>query len=435
MNRSWISRPVKHGLQGTLQIPGDKSVSHRALILGSLAQGRSHVRGFLESEDTRATADMFRAMGVQIDIPEAGQRIVHGVGVHGLKVPAATLDCGNSGTSMRLMAGLLAGQAFDSTLIGDESLNQRPMQRITVPLANMGAVLETDANGCPPLRIKGGQALSGRKHAPDVASAQVKSAILLAGLYADAPTEVQELRPTRDYTERMLAGFGANIEFTPGWVRLVPGNPLKAQDIVVPSDFSSAAFLIVAAAITPGSHLVLQQVGLNPRRTGLLDALRMMGADISLTHQREVAGETMADITICHAPLKGITVPTELVPDMIDEFPALFVAAATASGVTTVSGAAELRVKESDRISGMAHGLQAMGIEATETPDGMRIVGGHLQGGTVDSLGDHRLAMSFAAAGLVATAPVVIEDCANVAVSFPNFVELARTCGFDLSDD
>lgn len=431
MSVTWIGKPGGP-LHGRVDVPGDKSVSHRALMLAALAEGRSHVRGFLEGDDTRATARILQQLGVRIDTPAPGQRVVHGVGLHGLRAPTGVLDCGNSGTGMRLLAGLLAGQAFNSELVGDASLSRRPMRRVTEPLEAMGARIDTAADGCPPLRVRGGRSLAGITCAPPMASAQVKSAILLAGLYADGDTVVNEVRPTRDYTERMLAAFGWPVRFSPGRVHLAGGGRLRATEVDVPGDFSSAAFFVAAACVVPGSVLRVCGVGLHPRRAGLLEALRLMGADVRTENAREVAGETVADLVVRHAPLHGIEVPEVLVADMIDEFPALFVVAATADGVTTVRGAAELRVKESDRIASMATALRALGIRVDETPDGARIHGGRLQGGTVDALGDHRLAMSLAVAGQVAAAPVHIRDCANVATSFPGFRDLATGCGFVL---
>jgi 3-phosphoshikimate 1-carboxyvinyltransferase len=429
----WLSSPVAAPLRGVLRVPGDKSVSHRAIMLAALADGRSHIRGFLEGEDTRATARAFAQMGVRIDAPAPSERIVHGVGLHGLRAAGAPIDCGNAGTGMRLMTGLLAGQAFDSVLVGDESLSRRPMRRVTEPLARMGARIGCEEGGLPPLRIAGGAALQGIDYTLPVASAQVKSALLLAGLYAQGETHIVEPHPTRDYTERMLAAFGWPIAFAPGEARLRGGHRLQARDVDVPADFSSAAFFLVAAAITPGSELRLERVGMNPRRTGLLHALRRMGADIREENPAEQGGEPVADLVVRHAPLRGIEVPVELVPDMIDEFPALFVAAAAAQGPSVVRGAAELRVKESDRLAAMAAGLAALGIAVDEAPDGATIHGGRLQGGAVDSRGDHRIAMSFAVAGLVAAAPVRIGDCANVATSFPDFGALAAQAGFRLA--
>ena len=419
-------------LRGTLDIPGDKSVSHRAVMFAALADGTSHIEGFLEGEDTRSTAAIFARLGVRIETPSPSQRVVHGVGVDGLRSPDGELDCGNAGTGMRLLAGLLAAQPFDSVLVGDESLSRRPMRRVTGPLAQMGARIDTEHDGTPPLRIHGGQRLHGIDFASPVASAQVKSAVLLAGLYAEGETRVVEPHPTRDYTERMLAAFGVDIAFSPGEARLRGGQRLRATDIAVPADFSSAAFFIVAASIIPGSEVLLRAVGLNPRRTGLLSALRLMGADIVEENHGEHGGEPVADLRARYAPLRGARIPEALVPDMIDEFPALFVAAAAAEGQTIVSGAAELRVKESDRLGAMAGGLRGLGIQVDETPDGATIHGGSIGGGAIDSHGDHRIAMAFAIAGQLSTGQIRIDDIANVATSFPGFDTLAQSAGFDL---
>jgi 3-phosphoshikimate 1-carboxyvinyltransferase len=426
----WRSGPAGP-LHGSVGVPGDKSVSHRALMFAALADGPSRIRGFLEGEDTRATAAVLQQLGVRIDAPADGERLVHGVGLHGLRGSGEPLDCGNAGTGMRLLAGLLAGQAFDSTLVGDASLSKRPMRRVTDPLAAMGARIDTH-DGLPPLHVHGGQPLRGIRYELPVASAQVKSALLLAGLYADGETEVIEPHPTRDYTERMLAAFGWPIAFEPGRAKLSGGHALRATDVEVPADFSSAAFFLVAASIVPGSGLRLPAVGLNPRRTGLLEALRLMGADIRVENARSSGGEPVGDLVVCHAPLHGVELPEALVPDMIDEFPALFVAAAVAEGRTTIRGAAELRVKESDRLAAMATGLRVLGAHVEEAPDGAVIEGGALAGGTVESLTDHRIAMSFAVAGLVAEGPVRINDCRHVATSFPGFMALANGCGFAL---
>ncbi|HEL3783296.1 TPA: 3-phosphoshikimate 1-carboxyvinyltransferase [Stenotrophomonas maltophilia] len=429
----WIARKGQP-LQGSLTIPGDKSVSHRSVMFAALADGTSHIEGFLEGEDTRATARIFSQLGVRIETPSPSQRIVHGVGIDGLKAPEAPLDCGNAGTGMRLLAGLLAGQAFDCTLIGDESLSGRPMRRVTGPLSQMGAKIDTESDGTPPLQVHGGQALHGIDFASPVASAQIKSAVLLAGLYAQGETSVVEPHPTRDYTERMLSAFGVEIDFSPGKARLRGGQRLRATDIVVPADFSSAAFYLVAASIIPGSELRLKQVGLNPRRTGLLHALRLMGADITEENPAEQGGEPVADLVVRYAPLKGARIPEALVPDMIDEFPALFVAAAAAEGQTVVTGAAELRVKESDRLAAMATGLRALGMQVDETEDGATLHGGvRLGSGTIESHGDHRIAMAFAIAGQISDGEVRINDIANVATSFPDFDGLARSAGFNLA--
>jgi 3-phosphoshikimate 1-carboxyvinyltransferase len=427
----WLAAPGR-ALSGDFAVPGDKSISHRAVMLAALADGTSRIQGFLEGEDTRATAAIFAAMGVRIDAPSASTRIVHGVGIDGLRAPAAALDCGNSGTAMRLLAGLLAGQRFDTVLGGDASLSRRPMLRVMAPLRAMGADIDSGDGERPPLRIRGGRDLRGIHYALPVASAQVKSAVLLAGLYAEGLTEVREPHPTRDYTETMLAAFGWPVEHAPGEARLRGGHRLRARDIDVPGDFSSAAFLVVAATLVPGSQLRLRGVGVDPRRTGLLEALRAMGADIREHDRRAGACGAVADLEVRHAPLHGITLPEALVADMIDEFPVFAIAAACAQGRTRVSGAGELRVKESDRIHAMATGLVALGGQVEETADGMVIDGGGLAGGRVDSLGDHRVAMAFAVAAQRAAGPVVITDVANVATSFPGFDGLARTAGFGL---
>lgn len=420
-------------LRGRIRVPGDKSVSHRAIMFASLADGVSRITGFLEGEDTRATAAVFRALGVGIDAPSDGERIVHGVGIDGLRGCAAALDCGNAGTAMRLLAGLLSAQAFDATLVGDASLSKRPMRRVIEPLAAMGARIES-TDGVPPLRIRGGQRLQGIDYTLPVASAQVKSALLLAGLYAEGETTVRELHPTRDYTESMLRQFGVAIDYAPGHASVRGGQRLRACDIDVPADFSSAAFFLVAASIVPESDLVLEAVGMNPRRTGLLATLRDMGADIRIEREAVQGGEAVADLRVRHAPLHGIEVPGERVPDMIDEFPALFVAATVAEGRTIIRDAAELRVKESDRLATMSTALRTLGARIDETADGATIHGGsRLTGGRVHAYGDHRIAMSAAIAGQVASAPVLIDDCDNVATSFPGFVELARSIGLSLS--
>lgn len=429
--RDWIASPGA-ALRGEIRVPGDKSVSHRAVMLGALADGATRIHGFLEGEDTRATAAIFQRLGVRIEAPSDGERIVHGVGLDGLRAPDSALDCGNAGTGMRLLAGVLAGQSFDATLTGDASLSQRPMRRVIAPLARMGARIDARERGLPPLRIRGGAALQGIDFEAEVASAQVKSAVLLAGLYAQGVTCVREPQPTRDYTERMLAAFGAAIEFEPGVARLQGGHRLRATEVRVPADFSSAAFFIVAASVIPGSQLLLRRVGMNPRRTGLLHVLREMGARIEEYAAGEHGGEPVSDLLVHHSPLRGIAVPREHVADMIDEFPALFAAAACATGTTVVSGAEELRVKESDRIAGMARGLRTLGIVVDETADGAAIHGGRIGGGVVDSHGDHRIAMAFAIAGQRAGGKVRIADVANVATSFPGFAGLARGAGFGL---
>ncbi|AXK71684.1 3-phosphoshikimate 1-carboxyvinyltransferase [Lysobacter sp. TY2-98] len=432
MSLDWIASQGGP-LRGRIRVPGDKSISHRAVMFAAIAEGTSRITGFLEGEDTRATARVFGQLGVRIEARAPSERIVHGVGLDGLRAPDAPLDCGNAGTGMRLLAGLLAGQKFDSVLVGDESLSKRPMRRVTDPLARMGARIDATGDGLPPLHVHGGAVLRGIDYASPVASAQVKSAVLLAGLYGDGRTRVVEPHPTRDYSERMLRAFGAEIEFAPGEA-VVAGRPrLRATDVDVPADFSSAAFFIVAAATAPGSDLLIEAVGMNPRRTGLLEALRLMGADIAIESPREQGGEPVADLRVRASRLRGIDVPVALVPDMIDEFPALFAAAACADGLTTVSGAAELRVKESDRIAAMAAGLRTLGIVVDERPDGAMIEGGQARGGDVDSLGDHRIAMSLAVLAQRASGEVRVRDVANVATSFPGFVELAGDAGLRIA--
>lgn len=432
---TWVASPGA-ALRGEIRVPGDKSISHRAIMLAALAEGTSTIEGFLEGEDTRATAAAFRAMGVIIEVPEPGRRIVHGVGLGGLRPPSGPIDCGNAGTGMRLLAGVLAGQDFDTTLTGDASLSRRPMRRVTEPLRAMGAHIEAREGELPPLHIHGGRSLTGIDYSTPMASAQVKSAVLLAGLYARGETRVVEPHPTRDYTETMLQAFGWPIEFGEGWARLSGGHALHARTIDVPADFSSAAFFIVAASIIPGSDILIRQVGVHPRRTGLLRALRLMGADIEMVPSTAPnALGPVADLRVRFASLVGADIPIDVVPDMIDEFPALFVAASQARGVTRVRGAGELRVKESDRLAGMAQALGALGLRVDEYPDGADIHPGQLGGGAVDSLGDHRLAMSMVVAAQCAGGPVRIADCANVVTSFPGFPELARQVGMTVGAD
>ncbi len=419
-------------LSGTVRVPGDKSISHRSIMLGSIAEGVTEVTGFLEGEDSLATLNAFRQMGVVIEGPDSAAVRIHGVGMHGLRAPGAPLDLGNSGTSMRLLSGLLCGQRFGCTLIGDPSLTKRPMRRVTEPLATMGARIMTTAHGTSPLEIEPVERLRGIDFTMPVASAQVKSSLLLAGLYADGETCVTEPAPTRDHTERMLGGFGYEVRRSGARICLRGGGRLRACSIEVPADISSAAFFLVGASIAPDSDLTLTHVGMNPTRIGVINILRAMGADIEVLNQREVGGEPVADLRVRSARLHGIDIPADQVPLAIDEFPALFVAAACADGVTTLRGAEELRVKESDRIQVMADGLAALGCTAEPRADGIRIRGGSLGGGRVDSYGDHRIAMSFAMAGLRASAPVTIDDCANVDTSFPGFVDLAAGCGLQI---
>jgi len=421
-------------LTGDVRVPGDKSISHRSIMFGSLADGTTRVHGFLDGDDCLATLNAFRAMGVEIEGPDNGEVVIHGVGIDGLKQPANTLDMGNSGTSMRLMTGLLSGQSFDTTLVGDGSLMSRPMRRVTDPVQSMGATLSTAKAGTAPIDIIGGAALKAIEYELPVASAQVKSCVLLAGLYAQGKTCVTEPAPTRDHTERMLRGFGYAVDNPSGsLVCLQGGGRLTATEIDVPADISSAAFFMVGASIAEGSDITLQHVGMNPTRTGVIDILRLMGADISVSNEQEVGGEPVADIRVRSTQLKGIRIPEELVPLAIDEFPAIFVAAACASGETILTGAEELRVKESDRIAVMADGLKILGVDAEPTADGIVIQGGNGFGsGAVESHDDHRIAMSFAMASLRASGDVRINNCANVDTSFPDFVGLAIKAGLSI---
>lgn len=424
-------------LNGTFRVPGDKSISHRSIMLGSIAEGVTHVSGFLEGEDSLATLNAFRDMGVEIDGPTDGNVSIKGVGLHGLKKPEKELDVGNSGTSMRLLAGLLSAQSFDVTMVGDASLNKRPMRRVTVPLAQMNTIVETNDAGTPPLTIKGGKQLKGFHYEMPVASAQVKSCLLLAGLYADGETCVTEPAPTRDHTERMLRGFGYDVITNDNKICLKGGGSLTATNIDVPADISSATFFMVGACIAKGSDITLEHVGINPTRIGVINILRLMGADITVNNEREIGGEPVANIRVRYAPLKGIQIPEDQVPLAIDEFPAIFVAAACATGITTLTGAKELRVKESDRIQVMADGLNTLGIDAKPTEDGIIITPSDkispFGSGTVDSHGDHRIAMSFSMAALRSTGTITITDCANVNTSFPNYAGLAKNAGLKIN--
>ncbi|WP_339805137.1 bifunctional prephenate dehydrogenase/3-phosphoshikimate 1-carboxyvinyltransferase [uncultured Marinobacter sp.] len=433
-------KPVRFRLQpggsitGDIRVPGDKSISHRSIMLGALADGITEVQGFLEGEDSLATLQAFRDMGVTIEGPDNGQVRIYGVGIDGLQAPRGPLYLGNSGTAMRLFAGLLAAQTFDSELTGDASLSKRPMGRVADPLRAMGAVIDTAEGGRPPLKIRGGCKLAGIHYDMPVASAQVKSCLLLAGLYAEGMTSVTEPAPTRDHTERMLTGFGYHVHRDGATASVVGGGRLAGGKIDVPADISSAAFFLVAASIAPDSDLTLRHVGMNPTRTGVINILRLMGADIEVLNEREIGGEPVADLRVRSASLKGIDIPEDQVPLAIDEFPVLFIAATFAEGRTVLRGAEELRVKESDRIQVMADGLAAVGVETTVTPDGIIIDGGQaMAGGLVDSHGDHRIAMSFAVASLRASGPIEVTDCANVATSFPGFVELASSSGIRIS--
>ena len=423
-----VSKPI----QGKIRVPGDKSISHRSIIFGSIAEGVTRVSGFLNGEDCLATARAFRDMGVQIAETGLNQLEIEGVGMHGLRAPEQTMDIGNSGTSIRLLSGLLAGQNFSSSLSGDVSLNKRPMSRIINPLRLMGADIAGTETNTAPLTIAEGNKLTGIHYELPMASAQVKSAVLLAGLYASGSTSVTEPAVTRYHTERMVASFGYAIETAESTFTLSGGGRLQATEIDVPADISSAAFLMVAASIVPGSDILLEHVGVNPTRTGVIDILKLMGANISLENPRRDGAEPVADIRVKSATLTGIDVPPALVPLAIDEFPVIFIAAACAKGRTRLTEAAELRVKESDRLQVMSDGLKSCGIESHTTPDGIVIEGGKFTGGRVNSSHDHRIAMAFAVAGLQSSEAITIEDCANVTTSFPGFVELVNQLGFEL---
>ena len=438
---TFISHPIvstdsSQGIRGSLRVPGDKSISHRSVMLGAIANGVTEVSGFLQGEDNLATVEAFRAMGADIVQHSDTELSISGVGLHGLQAPSKTLDLGNSGTSIRLLSGLMAGQQFDAVLTGDSSLQKRPMRRVTAPLAEMGAKIDTADDGTPPLSIHGGASLQSIDYVMPVASAQVKSCLILAALYAKGISRITEPAPTRDHTERMLAGFGFPLSREGDTVVVDPTNvSLQGCKVDVPADISSAAFFLVAASIVPGSDLLLEHVGINPTRIGVITILKLMGANIEILNEREVGGEPVAEIRVRAAKLKGIAIPEDQVPLAIDEFPALFIAAACAEGKTVLTGAEELRVKESDRIQAMADGLIALGVDATPREDGIVIEGGQIGGGEVESHGDHRIAMAFAVAGLVAQSSIGINDCANVNTSFPNFLGLSRQVGMDVKAD
>lgn len=434
--------PGAHKFQGKFTIPGDKSVSHRSIMFGAIAEGTTQVTGFLEGEDALATLQAFRAMGVNIEGPKDGEVTIHGVGMHGLKAPKGELYMGNSGTSMRLLSGMLSAQKFDSVMTGDASLSKRPMERIAKPLRQMGAQIQTTGErGTPPVSISGDQDLQGIHYDLPMASAQVKSGILLAGLWANGETSVTEPEPTRDHSERMLRAFGYEVKTEGNRISLQGGGKLVGTHIQVPSDISSAAFFMVGAAITEGSDVTLEGVGINPTRTGVIEILKQMGADLTVENERIAGGEPIADIRIKGSrTLKGIHMPEDQVPLAIDEFPSLFIAAACAEGQTILTGAAELRVKESDRIQVMADGLKIMGIDCTPTDDGIIIEGkgktgdwsAIFAGGEIESHHDHRIAMSFAMAGLRTSGAIKIIGTETVATSFPTFTQLSTQAGLNI---
>jgi 3-phosphoshikimate 1-carboxyvinyltransferase len=435
--RKYQAQPA-HSVSGAVAVPGDKSISHRSLMLSGIAEGTSEVSGFLASEDCLATLTAMRALGVRIEQPGATSVVVHGAGLRGLRGAGRALDMGNAGTAMRLFTGLLSAQSFDSQLIGDASLMKRPMERVATPLREMGADVRT-RNGTPPVDIGGGRSLRGIDYSMPVASAQVKSAVLLAALYADGTTTVTAPAINRDHSERMLASCGVRLDIHGLRTTLHPPRRLANQRLNVPGDFSSAAFFIVAGLLgAAGEGLLIRNVGLNPTRTGLLDILRSMGGEIEIHNARESGAEPVGDLLVRASALHGVEVPAALAPLAIDELPVLFIAAACAAGGTLVTGAEELRVKESDRIAAMSAGFQSLGVVHSVLPDGMRIEGradgAAFSGGEIDSFGDHRIAMSFAIASLRAAKPISIRDVANVATSFPGFVGLARSVGLDVRE-
>lgn len=434
--KTFQARPAPH-VAGIMSVPGDKSISHRSLMLSGLADGVSEVTGFLASEDCLATLNAMRALGVRIERPNATRVRVHGSGLRGLKRAAHSLDMGNAGTAMRLFTGLLAAQEFSSTLIGDASLMKRPMERVAKPLREMGADVRTH-DGTPPIEIGGGRQLRGIEYPMPMASAQVKSAILLAGLYAEGATTVTAPALCRDHSERMLTSYGVRLTCAGLTTTLYPPQRLEAQRLNVPGDFSSAAFFIVAGLLgATDEGLLIRNVGMNPTRTGLLDILRSMGANIEIEHARQSGAEPVADLRVYASALEGIEVPKALVPLAIDELPVLCIAAACAQGETLITGAEELRVKESDRIAAMSAGLERLGVPHETLADGMRIEGRDgmaFGGGEIDSHGDHRVAMCFSIASLRAAKPIVIRDVANVATSFPGFIDLARSVGLDIAE-
>jgi 3-phosphoshikimate 1-carboxyvinyltransferase len=419
--------PPAPPLRGELRPPGDKSISHRALIFGCLAEGETRIEGLLEGEDVLATLAACRQLG--LDARRDGDAwVLRGTGANGLRAPAGPLDMGNSGTAMRLLAGVLAAQPFDSVLVGDESLSRRPMNRIVRPLEQMGAQIDTAEGGTPPLRIRGNPGLRGIDYESPVASAQVKSCLLLAGLYASGRTSVREPFLSRDHTERMLPAFGVDLA---GDRAVNGGSRLRGATLRVPADISSAAFFMAAAALVPGSDLLLRDVGLNATRDGIVGVLRAMGANLEIGPLRESGGETVGDVRVRYAGrLRGAAIDEAQVPALIDELPVIFALAATCDGTFRLRGAAELRVKESDRLAVMACGLQRLGVAVEEYPDGLDIHGGAVGGGTVDGAGDHRCAMSFCVLGQVASAPVTVTGAHNIATSYPGFCDdLARLGG------
>lgn len=419
-------------LSGKFRVPGDKSISHRALMLAAIADGQSRITGFLDSEDTLATMAAFKAMGVEIQRTSETEVLVNGAGKSGLSAPGEVLNLGNSGTSVRLLSGLLAGLGIECELIGDQSLMSRPMRRIIDPLQKMHALITCSEDGTLPIHIKGGACLTAIDFEMPVASAQLKSSLLLAGLSAKGRTRIHEPVATRDHTERMLTQFAYQVECVKNTISLEGGGTLRGTTIEVPADISSAAFYIVGACIAEDSDIIIENVGINPNRDAIIHILREMGADITLLNEKVVSGEPIADIQVRTSVLHGIDIPESRVPAAIDELPVIMVAAACAKGVTRLTGAGELRVKESDRITAMSEGLQTLGIEVEEQEAGMTVTGGAIAGGEINSFTDHRIAMAFTIAGLNAKAPITVKDCANVETSFPGFVDIAKNVGLDL---
>ncbi len=419
-------------LSGKFRVPGDKSISHRALMLAAIADGQSRITGFLDSEDTLATMAAFKAMGVEIQRTSENEVLVNGVGKSGLSAPGEVLNLGNSGTSVRLLSGLLAGLGIECELTGDQSLMSRPMRRIIDPLQKMHALITCSEDDTLPIHIKGGACLTAIDFEMPVASAQLKSSLLLAGLSAKGRTRIHEPVATRDHTERMLTQFAYQVECAENTISLEGGGTLRGTSIEVPADISSAAFYIVGACIAEDSDIIIENVGINPNRDAIIHILREMGADITLLNEKLVSGEPIADIQVRTSVLHGIDIPESRVPAAIDELPVIMVAAACAKGVTRLTGARELRVKESDRITAMSEGLQTLGIEVEEQEAGMTVTGGAIAGGEINSFTDHRIAMAFSIAGLNARAPITVKDCANVETSFPGFVDIAKNVGLDL---
>ena len=421
-------------LNGQISVPGDKSISHRVAIIASLSEGTTFITGFLEGQDCLATLNVMKALGVTIEHVDPQTIKIQGVGLSGLSEPYGPLDCGNAGTLMRLVAGVLAAQNFTSTLVGDESLSKRPMERIILPLRQMGAHItgiQKENKICAPLTIKG-KPLHGIEYTLPVESAQIKSCLLFAGLYAQNKTIIHEKGECRDHTERLLRAFGCDIDIEHNRITLTPGTPLKGQSVQIPGDISSAAFFIATASMQKGAQLLVKNVGINPKRIGLIHILRQMGANITFKNHRELNNESVADIEVRGTQLKGITVPTQWAVSAMDEFPIIFIVASCALGETIISGVSELRVKESDRLAVMCQGLKALGISVNELIDGVVIQGGQLTGGTVDSCGDHRVAMAFAMAGFLAQDEIIIKDCMNIFTSFPNFCDLASNVGLNI---